>query len=401
MKLKTLTVSEVNNYLKRIVDNDFIMNNLSVKGEVSNLKFHSSGHIYFSLKDGESKINCVMFKSDAVNLNFKLENGMEVGIRARLSLYIKEGNYQLYCREISNLGIGELFEKFEKMKKELKEEGLFETGYKRKIPEFPSCIGVITSPTGAAVRDIIQVIRRRNSLVDIIIYPAKVQGLAAEKTLIDGIQYFNNKDNVDTIIIGRGGGSIEELWAFNDKELAYEIFNSKIPTISAVGHETDFTIADFVCDIRASTPSVAAELCVKVINEEKSKIDGLKSILERNIQRIIEIESMNLTHISEVLEANHPSRVVELERKKINGIEKELQKLIKSKIEKEKEKINTCNKLLSSMNPLNVLDRGFSIVSNKKGTVLNSVSDLSKSTEINIKMSDGEAKGLFEILEQR
>ena len=399
MKLKTLTVSEVNNYLKKIVDNDFIMNNLSVKGEVSNLKFHSSGHIYFSLKDGESKINCVMFKSDAVNLNFPLENGMEVGIRARLSLYIKEGNYQLYCREISNLGIGELFEKFEKMKKELKEEGLFETGYKRKIPEFPRRIGVITSPTGAAVRDIIQVIRRRNSLVDIVVYPAKVQGLAAEKTLIDGIQYFNNKDNVDTIIIGRGGGSIEELWAFNDKELAYEIFNSKIPTISAVGHETDFTIADFVCDIRASTPSVAAELSVKVISEEKSKIDGLKSILERNIQRIIEIESMNLTHISKVLEANHPSRVVELERKKINGIEKELQKLIKSKIEKEKEKINTCNKLLSSMNPLNVLDRGFSIVSNKKGTVLNSVSDLSKTTEINIKMSDGEAKGLFEFLE--
>ena len=399
MKLKTLTVSEVNNYLKRIVDNDFIMNNLSVKGEVSNLKFHSSGHIYFSLKDGESKINCVMFKSDAVNLNFPLENGMEVGIRARLSLYIKEGNYQLYCREISNLGIGELFEKFEKMKKELKEEGLFETGYKRKIPEFPRRIGVITSPTGAAVRDIIQVIRRRNSLVDIVVYPAKVQGLAAEKTLIDGMQYFNNKDNVDTIIIGRGGGSIEELWAFNDKELAYEIFNSKIPTISAVGHETDFTIADFVCDIRASTPSVAAELSVKVVSEEKSKIDGLKSILERNIQRIIEIESMNLTHISKVLEANHPSRVVELERKKINGIEKELQKLIKSKIEKEKEKINTCNKLLSSMNPLNVLDRGFSIVSNKKGTVLNSVSDLSKTTEINIKMSDGEAKGLFEFLE--
>ena len=399
MKLKTLTVSEVNNYLKRIVDNDFIMNNLSVKGEVSNLKFHSSGHIYFSLKDGESKINCVMFKSDAVNLNFPLENGMEVGIRARLSLYIKEGNYQLYCREISNLGIGELFEKFEKMKKELKEEGLFETGYKRKIPEFPRRIGVITSPTGAAVRDIIQVIRRRNSLVDIVVYPAKVQGLAAEKTLIDGMQYFNNKDNVDTIIIGRGGGSIEELWAFNDKELAYEIFNSKIPTISAVGHETDFTIADFVCDIRASTPSVAAELSVRVISEEKSKIDGLKSILERNIQRIIEIESMNLTHISKVLEANHPSRVVELERKKINGIEKELQKLIKSKIEKEKEKINTCNKLLSSMNPLNVLDRGFSIVSNKKGTVLNSVSDLSKTTEINIKMSDGEAKGLFEFLE--
>ncbi|MGL4761519.1 MAG: exodeoxyribonuclease VII large subunit [Sarcina sp.] len=398
MKLKTLTVTEVNNYLKRIIDNDFIMNNLSVKGEVSNLKFHSSGHIYFSLKDGESKINCVMFKSDAVNLNFLMENGMEVNIKARLSVYIKEGSYQLYCREISSLGIGELFEKFEKMKKELEREGLFESAYKRVIPKFPKRIGVITSPTGAAIRDIIQVIRRRNPIVDIVIYPAKVQGIAAEETLIDGVQYFNRKKDIDTIIIGRGGGSIEELWAFNDKELAYEIFNSKIPIISAVGHETDFTICDFVSDLRAATPSAAAEMSVTVVLDEKRKLKNLESILSRDMVRIIERESLSISHMGRVLENNNPSNIIKKENEKLNNISKDLNKLILSKIEMEKNKIITCNKLLTSMNPLNVLDRGFSIVSDEEGNVLNSVTELTEKEKINIKMRDGEAKGLFEIL---
>ncbi|MGL5575755.1 MAG: exodeoxyribonuclease VII large subunit [Sarcina sp.] len=398
MKLKTLTVTEVSNYLKRIVDNDFIMNNLSVKGEVSNLKFHSSGHIYFSLKDGESKINCVMFKSDAVNLNFLMENGIEVSIKARLSVYIKEGSYQLYCREISNLGIGELFEKFEKMKKELERKGIFEEVYKRKIPKYPKRIGVITSPTGAAVRDIIQVIRRRNKLVDIIIYPAKVQGIAAEETLIDAIQYFNRKNDVDTIIIGRGGGSIEELWAFNDKELAYEIFNSKIPVISAVGHETDFTICDFVSDLRAPTPSAAAEMSVPVIDDEKRKINGFESILKRDMVRIIERENISLSHMQKILENNQPSKIVKKEKQNLDFIGESLNKLMLAKIEVEKNKISTCNKLLASVNPLNVLDRGFSIVSDENGRVLNKINDLTKNEQINIKMSDGEAKGLFEIL---
>ncbi|MGL4654706.1 MAG: exodeoxyribonuclease VII large subunit [Sarcina sp.] len=398
MKLKTLTVTEVSNYLKRIVDNDFIMNNLSVKGEISNLKFHSSGHIYFSLKDGESKINCVMFKSDAVNLNFQMENGMEVNIRARLSIYTKEGSYQLYCKEISSLGIGELFEKFEKMKKELEREGIFEAAYKRAIPKFPRRIGVITSSTGAAVRDIIQVIRRRNKLVDIVVYPAKVQGIAAEETLIDGLQYFNRKNDIDTIIIGRGGGSIEELWAFNDKELAYEVFNSKIPVISAVGHETDFTICDFVSDFRAPTPSAAAEISVPVIEDEKRKINNFESILKRDVVRIIERENINLAHMGKVLENNHPSNVINTQKEKLDFIGENLNKLILSKIEMEKNKIITSNKLLSSMNPLNVLDRGFSIVSNDEGKVLNTIKDLSENEKINIKMSDGEAKGLFEIL---
>lgn len=398
MKLKTLTVSEVNNYLKRMVDNDFIMNNLSVKGEVSNLKFHSSGHVYFSLKDGESKINCVMFKSDAVNLNFILENGMEVSIRARLSLYTKEGTYQLYCREISNLGIGELFEKFERLKKKLESEGLFDSAYKRKIKEHPSAIGVVTSATGAAVRDILNVIKRRNPLVNIIIYPANVQGNLAEETLINGIRYFNAKNNVDTIIIGRGGGSIEELWSFNGEELAYEIFNSKIPVISAVGHETDFTICDFVADLRAATPSAAAEICVKEVEKEKELLKSLENILTRDVSRIMEREFVNLNHISKMIEANHPTNIIKRKREELNNTRDNMKKYILSKIDEEKNKIVSMNKLLQSMNPLNVLDRGFSIVTADDGEVLSSINELGKSEKINIKMKDGEAKGLFEII---
>ncbi|WP_066873045.1 exodeoxyribonuclease VII large subunit [Clostridium mediterraneense] len=398
MKLKTLTVSEVNNYLKRVVDNDFIMNNLSVKGEVSNLKFHSSGHIYFSLKDGESKINCVMFKSDAVNLDFLLENGMEVSVKARLSIYMKEGNYQLYCREIDNVGIGKLFEKYEQMKKELEAEGLFSDFYKRKIVKFPKRVGVITSATGAAVKDIIRVIRRRNNLVDIVVYPAKVQGNLAEETLINGIRYFNNKNNVETIIIGRGGGSIEELWAFNSRELAYEIFNSKIPVISAVGHETDFTICDFVSDVRAATPSAAAEISVPVLKEERIHLKNLESILIRDINRVIERENKNLEYISKILSNNSPSIIVEREKEKLGILSKNLEDIISQRIDKEKDKISSMNKILNSMNPLNVLDRGFSVVSDEKGNLLTSIENLKETKNIEIGMRDGKAKGKFEFL---
>ena len=398
MKLKTLTVSEVNNYLKRVVDNDFIMNNLSVKGEVSNLKIHSSGHIYFSLKDGESKINCVMFKSDAVNLDFLLENGMEVSVKARLSIYMKEGSYQLYCREIDNVGIGKLFEKYEQMKKELEAEGLFSEFYKRKIVKFPKRVGVITSATGAAVKDIIKVIRRRNNLVDVVVYPAKVQGNLAEETLINGIRYFNNKNNVETIIIGRGGGSIEELWAFNSRELAYEIFNSKIPVISAVGHETDFTICDFVSDVRAATPSAAAEISVPVLEEERIHLRNLESILIRDINRVIERENKSLEYISKILNNNSPAIILEREKEKLGALSKNLENVISLRIDKEKDKISSMNKILNSMNPLNVLDRGFSVVSDEKGKLLTSIENLKETKNIEIGMRDGKARGKFEFL---
>ena len=261
MKLKTLTVTELNNYIKRTLDNDFILNNLLVKGEISNLKYHSSGHIYFSLKDTSSKINCVMFKSNALELDFKLKRYGSSGI-CRCSLYPGLGSMQLYINKLQKEGLGELHIKFEKLKNKLAKEGYFSEENKKAIPIMPKKIGIVTSETGAVIRDIINVTRRRNSLVDIVLYPALVQGEGAYKTIISGIEYFNKNKNVDVIIIGRGGGSIEDLWNFNEEELAKTIFKSKIPIISAVGHEVDFTISDFVSDVRASTPSQAAEIAV-------------------------------------------------------------------------------------------------------------------------------------------
>lgn len=398
MKLKTLTVTDVNSYLKKSLDNDFILNNLSVKGEISNLKFHSSGHIYFSLKDKDSKINCVMFKSDAEGLNFLMENGMEVTIKARLSIYIKDGSYQLYCKEISKFGIGELFEKYEAMKKELENEGVFDLAYKRKINKFPRRIGVITSPTGAAIKDIIRVIQRRNKSVDIVLYPAKVQGVGAEDTLIDGIRFFNANKSVDTIIIGRGGGSIEELWAFNSKELAYEIYNSNIPVISGVGHEVDFTICDFASDLRAATPTAAGEMAVSSTKEEIENINKIKLILKKDMDRILNEENSKLQRCKKVIESNNPKKIINDKQNNLLNIKNQLDKLMNFKIESEKEKIKYKNDILTNLNPLNILNRGYSVINDSEGNVISKVSDFKNKKEIEITLSDGKISGNFEVL---
>lgn len=398
MKLKTLTVTDVNSYLKRSLDNDFILNNLSVKGEISNLKFHSSGHIYFSLKDKDSKINCIMFKNDAENLNFLMENGMEVTVKARLSVYVKDGSYQLYCKEISKFGIGELFEKYEAMKKELEKEGVFDLAYKRKINKFPSRIGVITSPTGAAIKDIIRVIKRRNKSVDIVLYPAKVQGEGAEDTLIEGIRFFNENNSVDTIIIGRGGGSIEELWAFNSRELAYEIYNSNIPVISGVGHETDFTICDFASDLRAATPTAAGEVAVTSLEDEVENINKIKLILKKDMDRIIEKEISKLEKCKRIIELNNPKKIIINKSDELLKIKEHLDTLISFRIDSEKEKIKYKNNILINLNPLNILNRGYSVIKDKEGNVVDRVSQLSDKTELELNLSDGKVSGIFEIL---
>lgn len=398
MKLKTLTVTDVNSYLKKSLDNDFILNNLSVKGEISNLKFHSSGHIYFSLKDKDSKINCVMFKSDAESLNFLMENGMEVTIKARLSIYIKDGSYQLYCKEISKFGIGELFEKYEAMKKELENEGIFDVAYKRKINKFPRRIGVVTSSTGAAIKDIIRVIQRRNKSVDIVLYPAKVQGVGAEDTLIDGIRFFNENKSVDTIIIGRGGGSIEELWAFNSKELAYEIYNSNIPIISGVGHEVDFTICDFASDLRAATPTAAGEMAVSSSKEEIENINKIKLILKKDMDRILNEENSKLERYKKVIESNNPKKIINNKQSNLLNIKNQLDRLMNFKIDSEKEKIKYKNDILTNLNPLNILNRGYSVINDNEGNVINKISDFTNKKEIEIILSDGKISGNFEVL---
>ncbi|XZH19123.1 exodeoxyribonuclease VII large subunit [Clostridium perfringens] len=389
MKLKTLSVGEVNNYVKKLVENDFILKNLNVKGEISNLKFHSSGHIYFSLKDENSKVNCIMFKNNAVNLDFRLEEGMKVEIKARLGVYHKEGTYQLYCENIKKAGIGELFEEFHKLKKELSEEGIFDEKYKRALPKFPKRIGIITARTGAAVRDIINVIQRRNKSLDIILYPAKVQGENAADSIIEGIRYFNNEKSVDVIILGRGGGSIEELWAFNNKELAYEIFNSRIPTVSAVGHEVDFTISDFVSDMRAPTPSAAGELVSPSLQEMINDLVNKKEFLHRAIDRKFLNSKRDVYLLYKGLKGNNPKHIIEKRIKEVNSLEEKLNFLGKRKIDKAKDELIALNSILQTLNPLNTLGRGYSVIMDKEDKVINEVSELKKNDMVKVIMKDG------------
>lgn len=399
MKIKTLTVSEVNNYLKRILDNDFILNNLSVKGEISNLKYHSSGHIYFSLKDSIGKINCVMFRSKAEDLDFRLEEGMSVIAKGRASVYTVNGSFQLYCDELEKEGQGELYIKFEKLKKKLGEEGYFDESLKKDIPIMPKRIGIVTSETGAAIRDIINVSRRRNKLVDLVIYPAKVQGSGAYKEVIAGIEYFNKKNSVDVIIIGRGGGSIEELWNFNEEELAHTIFDSRIPIISAVGHEVDFTISDFVADLRAATPSQGAEMAVPLESSIYETLENYEKYLYNMIIGKINREKSKLEALNKMLALNSPKNKILNNYILLDNLKDKLDKNILNKIYMEKVKLRGLNDLLMAHNPINLLNKGYAIIEDDKKNVIASVEDLKSSDNIIINLKDGSIKGEFKTLD--
>lgn len=394
MKIKTLTVSEVNNYLKRIIDNDFILNNLSVKGEISNLKYHSSGHIYFSLKDEGGKINCVMFRSKAIMLNLTLEEGMGVVIGGRASIYPQNGSIQLYCDTVEQEGRGELYIKFERLKEKLSKEGYFDEELKKEVPKFPSRVGIVTSPTGAAIRDIINVSRRRNRLVDLVLYPAKVQGIGAYKEVIDGIKYFNRTKSVDVIIIGRGGGSIEELWNFNEEELAKAIFKSKIPIISAVGHEVDFTISDFVSDVRAATPSQGAEIAVPLQSDIEDAIEYMNNRMGSIIANKLQLEKNKVDSLSRILKLNSPMTRIVNNYMIVEKLKERLNSNIVNKINLEKEKLSGLNNLLMAQNPCNLLNKGYAIIEDESG-VINTVKRMSEEKEINVFLADGLVKGKF------
>ncbi|MDB1956293.1 exodeoxyribonuclease VII large subunit [Clostridium tertium] len=393
MRIKTLTVNELNNYIKKTLDNDFILNNLLVKGEVSNLKYHSSGHIYFSLKDSISKINCVMFKSNSADLDFKLIEGMEVIANARCSIYPGTGSLQLYIEKLQKEGIGELHIKFEKLKKKLQDEGYFDEQYKKEIPKMPKRIGVVTSETGAVIRDIINVSKRRSSLIDIVLYPALVQGEGAYKTIINGIKYFNDTKSVDVIIVGRGGGSIEELWNFNEEDLAKEIFKSKLPIISAVGHEVDFTISDFVSDYRASTPSQAAEIAVPLESNIMYEIDNYNKRINEIVFNKFSYEKEKLSNYKKILSLNSPEVILSNSYLELDRIEDRMKKLVFNKIEKEKLKIKSLNDILEAHNPINVLKKGYTIVEDNEKNIISSKEEIKDLDEFNIIFKDGKVKG--------
>lgn len=394
MNIKTLTVTEVNNYIKRVIDNDFILGNLSVKGEISNLKFHSSGHIYFSLKDESSKINCVMFKSKAMYLDVDLEEGMQIVVKGKASIYPATGSMQIYCEEINKEGIGDLFIKFEKLKKKLESKGYFEFYNKKELPKYPRRIGVVTSPTGAAIRDIINVIKRRNGMVDIVLYPAKVQGIGAYKEIIEGIQYFNEKNNVDLLIVGRGGGSIEELWNFNEEALAEAVYNSNLPIISAVGHEVDFTICDFVSDVRAATPSQGAEIAVPLENDIKQEIERISLYLDDTIYNKIKNCKNEIISMERILKIHSPLSKIENCYLEVDKLKDRLDFALKTKLNTEKQRLESLNSLLIAHNPVNVLSRGYAIIEDDD-TLIKSKEQLKEEKKLKITFKDGKIEGKF------
>lgn len=394
MEIKVLTVTEVNTYLKRILDNDFILNNLSVKGEISNLTYHYSGHIYFSIKDGSGKLSCVMFKSNAMNLKMKLKEGMSVIIRGRISVYPQSGAVQLYCDEIEEEGLGALYIEYEKLKEKLYKQGYFDDEHKKPIAGITQRIGVVTSATGAVFHDIINVTKKRNSLVDIVLYPAKVQGEGAYKEIIKGIEYFNEKKSVDLIIIGRGGGSIEELWNFNEEELAIAIYNSELPIISAVGHEVDYTIADFVSDLRAATPSQAAEFSVPLESDIRNYIDNCSRSLDKIIDNVIYSEKEKIESYMRILNLNSPITKVVNSYREIEELNKRLQLSMQKKIDIEKQQLIGMNNLLVAHNPINLLQKGYAIIEDNIG-VVSTKDRLKDKTDITITLKDGKVQGEF------
>lgn len=397
MKLRALEISEVNSYIKRILTNDAILYNLKVKGEISNFKVHSSGNVYLSLKDEKSKINCVIFKNN-YNKDLHLDNGSKVIANGYISLYERDGSYQLYINDIEIEGLGNLYIEFNKLKEQLSEEGLFDIKYKKSIPSMPKSIGVITSETGAVIRDIINVIKRRYPKVNIKLYPVNVQGSQSKYDICEGIKFFNNKNNVDIIIVGRGGGSIEELQSFNEEIVAREVFNSKIPIISAVGHETDFTICDFVADMRAPTPSAAAEIATPNLVDLEYKLDNIKDRLNRSVINQVNLDKNRIDYVFEKIGNYLKLYTI---KDKITQIDKIYDKInfeIENTISIESERLKNTGIILHNLSPLATLDRGYSIV-HKEGEIINSIKQIKLKEELDIKLRDGNIKCNVESIE--
>lgn len=392
MKLKTMSVTDLNAYIKRNFDHDFILNNLTVLGEISNFKAHSSGHLYFSLKDEHAKVNCVMFRQDASSLKKNPKDGMKALLSGRVSIYAKEGTYQLYVNKLEEVGLGEIYQEFEENKEKLQKEGLFRAELKKMLPAYPEKVAVITSGTGAAVQDIINVSRRRNSTVELLVFPTLVQGDAARGALLETLQAVNKRKDVDVIILARGGGSFEDLSCFNDLSLAYAIAASKIPVVTGIGHEVDFTIADFVADYRGATPSQAAEIVIPSLSEALRSLREKSARLEKAYMARIRHERTVFSAFQGRLQKSHPNTIlansyldIEQKRNRLDGI-------IMQRMGRERERLESYYSLLQAHNPLNILDKGYALIFDEKKHLIRSIKALRRSKTLMVKMKDGEVK---------
>lgn len=436
--IKYYSITALNRAIKNMFDSKPELNRVYIKGEISNFKHHSRGHFYFTLKDENSRIAAVMFASYAKDIKFEPEDGMKVLVSGRVTVYEATGGYQIYVDEMALDGIGNLYLEYEKLKKKLQEEGLFNLEHKKPIPRFPKKIGIITAPTGAAIRDILSTIKRRYPLCETILFPALVQGVGAKESIVKQLTLAQEFD-LDVIICGRGGGSIEDLWAFNEEIVARAIYNSKIPIISAVGHEIDFTIADFVADLRAPTPTGAAEMAVPNIVDLRTLIEQYKIRLNENIKNIISfnqkridniknayvirnpmalyevkeqkldtfIERINsyikqilndyylrLSHVKESYILKNPLASYEVHRERINSIRNNLNIIIQNKLNVFNHQYEIIINKLNLLNPLNVLSKGYSLVTDSNGKIIKEAKDLKKDDLISIKMYEGSVKAI-------
>ena len=384
------TVAELNEYIKNMLETDRTLGNIYVKGEISNFTNHKTGHFYFTVKDEKSVLKAVMFNGSS-KLKFMPENGMKVIVHGRISLFLRDGQYQIYCEDLEPDGVGSLYVAFEQLKAKLEAEGLFDQRHKKPLPKFPLSIGIITSPTGAAIRDMINVITRRFAMAKIILFPALVQGVNAAAQLASGIRFFNaGGAAADVIIIGRGGGSIEELWAFNDETLAKAVYASKIPVISAVGHETDFTICDFAADLRAPTPSAAAELAVPDSGELKKQLSNVWKKMELLIGGKLKNYRERVKNYENANVLKNPMNIIDDKKMTILHIEKNLTAQIKIILGAKQSQFVAYSSKLEALNPLSVLTRGYSVAyAYKEQKIIKKLDDVELDSTISVKLSDG------------
>ena len=388
MTRNVYTVKQVNSYIKNMFTQDYMLNRIYVKGEVSNCKYHTSGHIYFSLKDESGTIACVMFAGQRGGLSFHMSEGQQVIVLGSVNVYERSGSYQLYAKEIRLDGDGVLYEKFQMLKQELEEMGMFAPEYKKPIPPYAGKIGIVTAPTGAAVRDIMNISARRNPYVQLILYPAQVQGEGAKESIVRGIRMLENQD-VDIIIVGRGGGSIEDLWAFNEEVVARAIFDCEVPVISAVGHETDTTIADYVADLRAPTPSAAAELAVWDYSRVQTYLQECSLQLNRQMRKILQLNRMKLSGYQTKLSYLHPRYRLQEQQQRLADMEDRFRILMEGRLKDARHRLAIDMEKLNGLSPMKKLNQGFSYVEDMNGRTVKSIHEVHPGDRLSIAVTDG------------
>lgn len=390
MAQQVLSITQVNEYIRAKMDADGLLAGLAVRGEISNYKMYPSGHHYFTLKDEGGALKCVMFKGNALRLRFRPENGMKVIAMGKITVYPRDGAYQLYCTAMAVDGVGDLYAAFEQLKKKLAAQGLFDEAHKQPLPKYPGTIGIVTSSAGAAVHDMLRILRKRYPLSQVRLFPVRVQGVEAPPEIAAAIRYANYHDLADLLIVGRGGGSIEDLWAFNDERVAYAIYESRIPVISAVGHEPDVTISDFVADLRAATPSNAAELAVPDRDALTQALDSMANTMANALVRQIKAQKQHLDVLSRSPALRSPTGYLEQRQRQLELLKNRLVAAENQDISRNNQRYLALTAKLDAMSPLKVLTRGYSMAQNGRGEVIRSVSQVELGERIRVSFSDGE-----------